>query len=173
MRVSLSQEVRSAAAIEKAVNQKNLTLKRCDELANQIFEKFANQEVAIPLLQRVEQRRQELVQRQVERLDKSKTPLARLELLIPIIGDLDPDEAGERLEAIRLEAEMSGDPKILQAVRRQLEHVHFAEKKPIVKDLSEFTRRVGNIAKAVMATQTFDPLRAFNKTQRQQLEEAQ
>ena len=175
--VSFPQEARRiaqlGASVSRALNQKNLSLKECEELDRQIMDETTDKmkDVAIPLLMQVEEKKQTLVERQMVRLSKAETPLAKLNLLIPIIAYLEPEEVDRQLEAIQVDASLA-DPRIQNVMKSKLERVLFAQKKPLVRDLEAFGERIRKIAAVVRRTNSLNPMEALNTIQCRQIQAA-
>ena len=114
--------------------------------------------VSIGLLNRFEAKKPALIERQIIKIEESSDLLSKIEYLTPLIDYLDPAAVTEKLDQIQFEASLVNDPKVQEAVTKQLKHLHFAQAKPLVRDLKAFVGRLENIASQVLNTDSLAPL---------------
>ena len=165
MNIVLFPPINQLAKFEKKLGD-HLSLQSIEEIEDQIMCQTTDKtrSFAVNLIELFENKKLELIDNQVHQLDKAAGPLDRLKLLIPLIGYLEPEEVERRFDTIELDA-LSADEKIRKAVQKQLEPLRFAEHKPLVKDLAQFTVRAHEIADQVRREHSLAPLQELSPVQ--------
>jgi hypothetical protein len=164
---SFPPEMRQLAALERRLNE-DLTLDEIDEIEQQITAQATDKtrQVAINLLNRFEAKKPALIDRQITLLNDASDPVAKIRLLAPLMGYLDPEAVDTQLTAIEMDVALSSNEKVRAAAQKQLEHLKFAQKKPILHDLKTFADQARKVAAAVQRTQSLQPMLAeFNPIQ--------
>jgi len=159
--------MRRLASLEARLNRADLSLQQIDEIAEQIVVQTTDKTrgVAVGLLNRCEARKPALIDRQIRLVQEATDPIAKIKLLTPLIGHLNPTEVDEQLKAIEFEASLSENPKVQEAVKKQLEHLQFAQAKPLLHDLKHFMDQAQKVGAAVQRTQSLAPLQGWNNVQ--------
>lgn len=160
MSMSFPPEFSELTSLEARLSE-DLSLGQIEEIEQQIVGLNQTTDktrgIAVSLLNRFEAKKPALIDREIVRLEQATDPVSKIKLLTPLIGYLDPSAVVEKIEAIKLEASLS-DQKIQDAVKKQLEHLEFAQEKPVLHDLSEFIASARRIAETVEKSRTLDPL---------------
>ncbi len=162
-----SNEMRKLASFEARLGE-DLSLSTIEEIETQIADFTTDNKtrgIAINLLNRFEAKKTPLVDRQIQKLDQASDPVAKIKLLTPLMGYLEPDTVNEKFEAIQMAASLSSNKKVRDAVTKQLEHFKFAQEKPIIADLDTFASNALKVSSAVQRMQSFAPLSQFNSPQ--------
>jgi hypothetical protein len=145
---------------EVRLGGQDLSLQDIEEIEQQVMVQTTDKtrKFAVGILQKCEDKKQPLIERQITQLDASTDPVAKIGLLTPLIPYLEPQEVDKKLDKIEFEATLSTDPKVQKAVVKQLEHLHFAQAKPVVHDLNAFVTRLKGIGEAVLNRNSLDPM---------------
>jgi hypothetical protein len=163
------------AACQTRLRGQDLSLQDIEEIEHEVMVQTTDKtrQFASSLLQRCDEKKKPLIDRQIVMLDQATDPVAKIGLLTPLIPYMEPQEVDEKLEKIEFEASLSSDPKVQKAVTKQLEHLQFAQAKPLVHDLKEFTLRLKSVGDAVLSQNSLDPMvKELNQYQIQQVRHA-
>ena len=177
-RVSFPRIAARFAVLEARIAAKDLSLHKVEGIEERIIAltNDKTREFAMPLLSRLDDKRAGLVSRQVARLDSNRNPIAKLKQLESLMPHLSPEEVEGQFEAIEREVSLSSD-KIRETVSKQLQHLRFAQSRPILHELDgtphSFADQVRKIADAVRKTNSLAPLQQLNSIQLQEIRRVQ
>jgi len=163
------------SACQTRLGNQDLSLRDIEEIEQQIMVQTTDKtrKFASNLLKSCDEKKEPLIARQITMLDNASDPVMKINLLTPLIPYLDPQEVDQKLDKIEFEASISSDPKVQQAVTAQLQHLQFAQAKPVVHDLKEFTTRLSEIGTAVLNQNSLDPMvKELSQYQIQQVQQA-
>jgi hypothetical protein len=145
---------------EIRLRSQDLSLQDIEEIEQQVMVQTTDKtrKFAVGILERCETKKQPLIARQITKLEAASDPAQKIGLLTPLIPYLEPQEVDEKLDKIQFEASLTTDPKVQKAVAKQLEHLQFAQAKPVVHDLHAFVARLKGIGEAVLNRNSLDPM---------------
>lgn len=157
-----SREMKRLASFEARLEE-DLSLKDIEEIKKKIVVETTDKTVLVAgrwfdLFDKFNNKEDGLIEREVSRLEHASDPLAKINILDSLITYLDPREVDERLDKIQWEASLITDPKVQMAVKEKLQHLKFAQAKPIVRDLEEFARRLSEIGREVLNGNSLAPM---------------
>ena len=169
-----SEEARSFAKFEALLGREDLSLGDIEEIEQQIVVQTTDKTrgFALNLLNRCDAKKPALVDRQIQMFDQASSPVSKIKLLTPLIGYLDEDVVEKKIEAIQMEASLSSNQTVRDAVTKQLEHVKFAQAKPLIKDLDTFIADARKVGAAVERTGSLALLSQFNAPQLHEVQRA-
>lgn len=176
--LSFPSEMRAFAKIEKALQKEDLSLQQIEKIGEKILDATTEktQGLSQGLLNRLEEKRDKVLQERMQKLEKTTNPLKRIEGLRELMYFLPPDEIEAQFSAIAMQAALlpTQDQKTKEAAGRQLEHFAFQMANPVLHELDEttphsFQERVQKIAKAIQKTESLKPLEGFNALQLKQI----
>jgi len=145
---------------EVRLGGQDLSLQDIEEIEQQVMVQTTDKtrKFAVGILQKCEDKKQPLIDRQIKQLDAASDPALKIGLLTPLIPYMEPQQVDEKLDKIQFEATLASDPKVQKAVTKQLEHLQFAQAKPVVHDLNAFVTRLKGIGEAVLNRNSLDPM---------------
>ncbi len=173
--VSFPQEARGFAAIEQSL-EADLSLSQIEKIGEQIVNTKTTdktREVGLGLLNRLESKRDALVNQKLAELNQTSNLVSKIKQLQPLIYFLPPEEIDRQLSAIEMDASLlSGqDQKLQESVQQQLDHLRLSLDKPIFQELDAntphgFAAKAKEVANAVLRTGSLAPLaEGFNAVQ--------
>ncbi|HSX37573.1 MAG TPA: hypothetical protein VLE95_01950 [Chlamydiales bacterium] len=152
-------QMRSLVELETRLGAEGLSLRDIEEIERQIESVATDsrmQQIATRLFECSKKKKAILVQRQITRLDEEVDPILKYQFLSSLIGYLAPEEFDEKLNEItRL---VDHNPKIEKAVKQWLEHLRFAQARPIIHDLDALVSRAEKVTRAIQESTALEPM---------------
>ena len=171
VRASFPSAISRFIALESHIALKKNSLNKLAAFEKRVLDQTTEKtrEMAGPLLQKIENRRTELVNRQLTKLkSQEEWIVSKLKRLESLLFHLTPEEVNECFERIEIET-LTSSKRVQNYVKEKLNHLRFVEEQPIMHELDNtphnFISRVRAIAKAVQATGSLRPLEQFNPIQ--------
>ncbi len=162
-----SKEMMQLASFEARLGE-DLSLQDIEEIEQQIVGLNQTTDktrgIAVGLFNRLEAKKPALIDRGIVKMEQASDPVSKIKLLTPLIGYLEPSAVDEKLEAIKLEASLC-DQKIQDAVQKQLEHLEFAQQKPVIYEVEGLRAEMERIAQKIEESGTLDALKLLNPVQ--------
>lgn len=173
---SFPREVQTFAALEQKMLAADLSLQDIETIGGKIVSTQTTdktREIGQKLLNRLDVKREELVEKKLVQLNQTRDPVAKIKQLRPLMFFLPPEEIESQFSAIAMQASLlSGESsRTKDAVSRQLDHLRLAYEKPIFQELDpaaphSFASEAQKVADAVLKTKSAAPLKeGFNDVQ--------
>ena len=156
-RISIPPEAIKLAALERRISD-DLTLNQIDEISTQIYNETTEKTAGLSrqLIDKLQQKREKLVEKKIAQLDIENNLLAKIEQLSEILPDLTPLETDLYIQEIEQIASLSSttDAKMVAIARQKLDCMRFEEAAAIPKDLHALAAKMREVGKMIEETQS-------------------